>query len=50
MSNPTSLLRHIKMMLGVPYKQIPISDEDIMDILTKKGEVKIFNIDHKKLL
>ncbi len=31
--NPTSLLRHIKMMLGVPYKQIPITDEDIMNIV-----------------
>ena len=31
--NPTSLLRHIKMMLGVPYKEIPISDADIMDIV-----------------
>ena len=37
MSNPTSLLRHIKMMLGVPYKQIPISDEDIMDIVFEES-------------
>ena len=35
--NPTSLLRHIKMMLGVPYKQIPISDADIMDIVYEES-------------
>ena len=31
--NPTTLLRHIKMMSGVPYKVIPFSDEDIMSIV-----------------
>lgn len=31
--NPTSLLRHIKMMLGAPYKVLPISDEDILNIV-----------------
>lgn len=37
MANPTSLLRHIKMMLGVPYKQLPISDDDILDIVFEES-------------